>query len=234
MNLVQRLQGTFFSPDHTFKSLAAKPVWVGACLIILIATLLYTILINPYLQQDQLRLMENNVELRDRYGDERIDQMLETMRNPPRWRIIAGHVMSVVGLLAGLLITSLIILVLGRMGSTEGRFIQIFAVLVHASFVDKLLGNAVRTFLVLYQKSFFQSTTTLAAFFPRLEVTSTSFIVLSQIDFFQLWMFGILALGLVHIFKIERRRAFLISFAFWFLKSALHIGVTLMSMRLFM
>jgi hypothetical protein len=234
MNFFQRLQGTFFSPDLTFKSLASKPVWVDACLLILVAALLYTFLINPYLQQDQLQLMENNVELRERYGDEQIDQMLETMRNPPQWRIITKYVMAPVGLLAGLLIASLILLALGRMGSTEGRFIQIFAVLVHASFIDKLLGNAVRAFLVLYQKSFFQSTTTLAAFFPRLEVTSASFIVLSQIDFFQLWMFGILALGLVHIFKIERRRAFFISYTFWFLKSALHIGVILMSMRLFM
>ncbi len=234
MNLLQRLQGTFFSPDLTLKSVAEKPVWVGACLLVLLATLLYAILVNPYLQQDQLELMENNVELRDRYGDEQVDRMLETMRNPTRWRTMAGYGMAAVGLLVGLLIASLILLVMGRLGSTEGRFIQIFAVLMHASFIDKLLGNVVRAFLVLYQKSFFQSTTTLAAFTPRLEVTSTPFIVLSQIDFFQLWMFGILALGLAHIFKIDRRRAFIISYAFWFLKSALHIGVTLMSRHLFM
>ncbi len=234
MKFFDRLQGIFFSPETTLKTIAEKPVWAGVLLVIVIGTLFYSAISAPYLKNDQIEVIESNVKLRERYGDEQFEELLDNLRNPSQARIILNYVWSALGFLAGLLISSLVILVLGRIGSTEGRFVQIFAVLVHAHLIDKILGNAVRSALVLMQKSIFQSTTSVAMFFPRLEVTSTAYIILSQIDFFQIWMFGILALGLVHIFKIERKRAFIISYSFWVLKCLLYIGVTYLSMRLFM
>ena len=70
--------------------------------------------------------------------------------------------------------------------------------------------------------------TTLALFFPRLEVTSTGFIVLSQVDFFQLWMFGILGYGLSYVFKIDTKKALFISYGFWFLKTLFNVGLGLL------
>jgi hypothetical protein len=119
-------------------------------------------------------------------------------------------------------------LVLGRLGSTEGRFAQVFAVVVHASLIDKILGNGVRAFLVVFQRSFFQSTTSAAMFFPELEVTSIPYVVLNQFDFFQLWMFGILALGLKYVFKVDLKRALFISYLFWLLKGLLNIGLSVL------
>ena len=234
MKFFDRLQGIFFSPETTLKAVAEKPVWAGVLLVIVIGTLFYSYISAPYLKNDQIDVIESNVKLRERYGDEQFEELLDNLRNPSQTRIILNYVWSALGFIAGLLISSLVILVLGRIGSTEGRFVQIFAVLVHAHLIDKILGNAVRGGLVLMQKSFFQSTTSIAMFFPRLEVTSTAYIILSQIDFFQIWMFGILAFGLVHIFKIEIKRALVISYFFWILKYLLYIGVTYLSMRLFM
>jgi hypothetical protein len=234
MSFFNRFQGTFFSPDLTFKAVASKPVWVDVVIVVILGMLLFTYLSAPYLQQDQIQFMESNTRLLDRLGEDQFNQMLDSMRNPAQWRIITGYIMAAIGLLAGLLISSLVILVLGRMGSTEGRYIQVFAVVAHAHLIDKILGNAVRTFLVLSQKSFYQATTSLAVFFPQLDVTSTPFIILSQFDFFQLWMFGILGLGLAHVFQVERKRGLLIAYLFWFLKSLLNIGVVYLSMRLFM
>lgn len=234
MSFFNRFQGTFFGPDATFKAVAAKPVWVDTVIVVMLGMLLFTYLIGPHLQQDQIQFMERNTRLQDRLGEDQFNEMLESMRNPPQWRVITGYVMTAIGLIAGLLISSLVILVLGRMGATEGRYIQVFAVLAHAHLVDKILGNAVRTFLVLSQKSFYQATTSLAMFFPQFEVTSTPFIILSQVDFFQLWMFGILGLGLAHVFQIERKRGLFIAYLFWFLKSLLNIGIVYLSMSLFM
>jgi hypothetical protein len=74
-----------------------------------------------------------------------------------------------------------------------------------------------------------ETSTGLALFFPRLEVTSTAFIILTNIDFFQLWMFGIFSYGLASIFKIELKKALFISYGFWLLKTLLYIAIGLLS-----
>ncbi|MCK7522377.1 MAG: hypothetical protein MZV64_34235 [Ignavibacteriales bacterium] len=51
--------------------------------------------------------------------------------------------------------------------------------------------------------------------------------MLTQIDFFQLWMFGILAFGLAAIFKVSLRKALVLSYIVWFLKALANIGIGL-------
>ena len=63
-----------------------------------------------------------------------------------------------------------------------------------------------------------------------MEVTSLSYAMLSQIDFFQLWLFGVLGFGLSFIFKIELKKALVIAYVFWLLKSAFNIALFLVSM----
>ena len=111
------------------------------------------------------------------------------------------------------------------MFSTEGNYKQTISVYLHASLVHNIFGNAVRLVLILTRKSVLQTTTSLALFFPKMEVTSTSFRVLSQFDFFQIWFFGILAFGLSSVFKIDIKKAFFLSYGFWLLKSLLYIGL---------
>ena len=234
MSFISRVTGTFFGPDAVFKALAEKPVWLDVVLIVLMGVLLFSYFSAPYLQEDQLGILKDNTRLRDRYGDEQFERMLELRMNPPAWQTYLGYTMAGLGFLAGLLISSLVILALGRMSSTDGRLGQIFAALVHANLIDKILGNGVRTFLVLSKQSFFQAMTSPAMFFPQLEPTSVAYTLLNQLDFFQLWMFGILAMGLTSIFKIELRRALFISYFFWFLKSLLNVGISVLVMRLYL
>ena len=234
MSFPGRVTGTFFSPDATFKFLAEKPVWMDVILIVLMGVLLFSYFSAPYLQDDQLGILKENTRLRDRYGDEQFEQMLELRKNPPAWQVYLGYAMAGLGFLAGLLISSLVILVLGRMGSTEGRFGQIFAALIHANLIDKVLGNGVRTFLVLSKQSFFQAMTSPAMFFPQLEPTSVAYTVLNQFDFFQIWMFGILALGLTYIFKINLKRALFVSYFLWFFKSLFNVGISVLVTQLYL
>jgi hypothetical protein len=115
------------------------------------------------------------------------------------------------------------------MFSSEGNYRQVLSVYLHAGFIDKILGNAVRLPLILIRKSVVQTTTSLAFLFPKMETTSLGFRVLSQFDLFQLWLFGILAFGLSAVFKINLRKALVISYGFWFLKSLLYVGLSFLS-----
>jgi len=211
MNFFDRLQGVFFNPKDTFKAVAEK---------------IFSFIIMPYAQQEQIQVLKSNVDLQERLGEERYQQQLEFLENPPQWFFF---VFSIIGpffaTMVGFFLPPLILLAFGRMLSTEGNYKQTLSVYLHASIVHSIFGNAVRLVLILTRKSVMQTTTSLALFFPKMEVTSTSFRVLSQFDFFQLWLFGILAFGLSSVFKINKEKALLLSYGFWFLKSLLYIGL---------
>jgi hypothetical protein len=232
MNFLNRFQGIFFNPKSILKAISEKPIWIDALIIILIAWALFNYLTAPYLQKDTLQLLQSSTKIQERMGADRFNQMIERTKNPSRARVLLSNFLQKpVTLVIGLLISSLIILGLSRMFSTQGNYKQVFAALLHANFIDKILGNALRLVLVLTRKSFMQTTTSLALFFPKLEVTSPTFIILGQVDFFQLWLFGVLGYGLSYVFKIGLKKALILSYGFWLLKSLLYIAYGLITIR---
>jgi len=233
MNFFNRFQGIFLSPQQTFKAISEKPIWLDALIILLIAIALFSYITTPYTNKDSIQMFENNIKLKERIGEERFNQMLENLKNPSQTRVIIRSFFIVpISSVIGFLISSLIILGFGRLTSTEGKFVSIFSACLYANFIDKILGNAVRLFLAVSRKSVMQNTTSLALFFPKLEITSPAFLILSQVDFFQLWLFGIFGFALAYIFKIELKKALFISYGFWLLKSVFYIAIIRLSMSL--
>jgi hypothetical protein len=232
MNFFSRFFGTFSDPSRTFAALAEKPIWVDALIVLLIVSAAFSYLVAPYMQKDGLQMLEDNAaKLKQKLGEERYNQALERTKNTSQTRLlINSFALSPVTLLIILLFSSLIVLGLGRLVSTQGNYLRVFSVLLHANFVDKILGNALRLLLIFSRKSVMQTSTSLAIFFPKLEVTSVAYIVLGQFDFFQLWLFGIFGLGLAFVFKISPKKALVISYVFWFIKSLFNIAMGLLFM----
>lgn len=232
MNLFNRFQGIFFNPKPTMKAISERPIWIDALIILLIAWALFNYITAPYLQKDTVQLLESSTKLRERMGEDRFKDMIDRTKNPSTARVLLSNLLQKPAtLIIGFLFSSLIILVMSRIFSTEGNYKQILSAVLHANFIDKILGNAVRLVLILTRKSFMQTSTSLALFFPKLEITSPAFIILSQVDFFQLWLFGVLGYGFSFIFKIELKKALILSYSFWFLKSLLYIAYGLISIR---
>jgi hypothetical protein len=231
MNLFNRILGVFVNPRDTFKALAEKPIWADALILLLILVVVYFLLIGPYLQQDQIKAFENNTRLKERIGEDAFNQRLEFIKNPPPFMVIFGIALQPVSVLIGFLLSSLIILGLARLTSTEGKYVQVLSAFIHANAINLTLGNALRVFLILNRKSVLQTTTSLALFFPKLEVTSPAFVVLAQVDFFQLWVFGVLGYALSSIFKIELKKGLILSYSFWFIKSLFYIALGLLNLR---
>jgi len=232
MNFISRFLGTFLDPGRTFRAIAAKPIWVDALIVLLIVIVLYNYLIAPIMQNDTLKLLEDNAaKLKDKWGEERYNRALERIKSGSRF--LSAGIIAPVTYLIGLLFSALIVLGMGRLLSTQGGYLQVFSLLVHASFVDKVLGNGLRLLLILSRNSVMQTSTGLAIFFPTLEITSPAYVVLSQVDFFQLWLFGIFGLGLAYAFKFDVKKGLIISYTFWVLKSLLAIALGLLQLRLF-
>lgn len=232
MNFISRILGTFLDPGRTFRAIASKPIWVDALIVLLVVIVLYNYLVWPIMQKDSLKLWEDNAtKLKDKWGEERYNQALARFKSGSQ--LLSAGIIVPVTYLIGLLFSTLIVLGMSRLVSTQGSYLQVFSLLVHASFVDKVLGNGIRLLLVLSRKSVMQTSTGLAIFFPKLEITSPAYVILCQVDFFQLWLFGIFGLGLAYAFKFDTKKGLFISYGFWVLKSLLAIALGLLQLRLF-
>lgn len=230
MNFLNAFLGIFLNPKQTFKALSEKTRWTEALIIILIAWVLFAYITAPYAQKDGIEVFENNIKFKERIGEDRYNEMLEKLKNPaPNERIFRSLLVAPLSMAIGFLISCLIMFGMGRLISTEGKYIQVFSGFLYANFIDKILGNTVRLLLILPKKSILETSTGLALFFPHLEVTSTAFIILTQIDIFQLWMFGIFSYALSSIFNIEVKKALYISYGFWILKTLFYIAIGLIS-----
>jgi hypothetical protein len=232
MDFISRFFGTFFDPGRTFRAIAAKPIWVDALIVLLIVVVLYSYLVAPIMKKDTLQLWgDNAAKLKDKWGEERYNQALERIKSGSP--LLSAGIIVPVTYLIGLLFSALIVLGMSRLMSTQGSYLQVFSLLVHASFVDKILGNGIRLLLILSRKTVLGTSTGLAIFFPTLEVTSSAYVILSQVDFFQLWLFGIFGLGLAYAFKFDTKKGLFISYTFWVLKSLLAVALGLLQLRLF-
>jgi hypothetical protein len=229
MSFFDRFQGVFFNPQPVFKALAEKPVWKDALIVLLIVMAAFSYITAPISQKDALNAFKDNIKLQDKMGKEAFDKMIQGMENPSTTGTIIRSVLNPVLMLVGWLIAGLIVLVLGRLVSTEGAFLPIFAAVLHANFIDKIFGTLVRLILIMTRKSVMQTSTSLALLMPGAEFTSTPFIILSQFDFFQLWMFGVLGLGLAQIFKVSVAKGMVISYGFWALKSIVFVALGFLS-----
>lgn len=233
MNLFSRFLGVFFNPKETFKAVSEKPVWLDTLVILFIAIGLFSYIVAPYAQRDSVQMWKDNaVKLQERLGKEGYERQLKKLENPSSSSVLLrSFLLSPITFLFGFLFSSLILLGAGRLFSVQGNYRQLLSAYLQANFIDKILGNGVRLILILTKKSVMQTSTSLVLLFPRLEFTSPLYVVLSQIDFFQLWLFGIFSLALVEIFKIERKKALFISYGFWFIKSLLYIAMGLLTLK---
>jgi hypothetical protein len=227
MRFPDRIQGVFFDPGPTMVDIAQRPKPIAAILIlILMLTAVFSYISAPYASKDSLQAMKDNVKIQERLGKERYEAMIASMENPnPTSILIRSAVFgpAMVGLI--LAFQALLLLILGRMFSSEGAYLPVLSVLLYAGLIDKLLGGLVRSVLVLLRKSVFQTSTGLALLLPSADFSSTPYILLSQIDFFQIWMFAVLGYGLSAVFKIPLKKGMILSYTLWGLKAAVNIAL---------
>jgi hypothetical protein len=232
MSFGRRLVGTFFDPGRTFRVIAERPLWVDILILLLILVSIYTYLVFPFGQKDSLRMVEDHAaKLKDKWGESGYAGAIERIKGQSR--SLSAFLVTPLLFLTGLLFSALIVLGIGRLITTQGNYLKVFSPLLHASLVDKLLGNGLRLLLISSRKSVLQTSTGLPVFFPRLDVLSTASILLSQVDLFQIWTFCLFGIGLAASFKICLKKGLVISFAFWLIKSLLTAGLIILRTRMF-
>jgi hypothetical protein len=204
MNFFSRFIGIHLRPNKTCQALAKKTHWIDTLVALLIVILAFTYFLVPY------------------------TRMLEGIANPTQTAVWLRAILWTHLYLLGFLVSSLVLLILSRLVSKGGNYSQVFSMYIHANLIDKILGNAARLYLLFNHKTLFRATTSIAVFFPGLDVNSLGYAVAIQFDIFQLWLFAVLSLGLAAIFNMKMTHALLVSYGFWFLKALLNIGLIML------
>lgn len=225
MSLGNRLLGSILDPRKTMAAVAAKPKALDALAVVLVVIAVLALVAAPYGQRDQLKAMKDNPKMKERLGEERYEAMVWDLENPsPARRFLFPFIGAPLVQLLGFLIAAVVLLILGRLVSTEGTFQAVFAVLITANAIDKILGGAVRTLLYVLRGSVAEASTSLALLVPGAALTSPATIILGQFDFFQLWMYAVIGLGLAFVLKVPAKKGWALAYGFWAAKSVVFVA----------
>jgi hypothetical protein len=229
----RRFSGVFFKPAKTFRFLAGRPVWVDALAVVLAAGAAFSYLAFPFVQQDKLRTFRDaSAGFIEKHGEEQYATAVARIKD--KSRALDAFVVKPMIALTGFLFASLIALGAGRALTRGGHYLQVFSSFIHASFVDTILGNAVRLALIMAWRSTLHLSTGLPVFFPGLPAGSTAYAALSQVDFFSLWMYGLFGLGLAAAFKVSAGKGLTISYALWLLRDLAGFAFTVIGKGFFL
>jgi hypothetical protein len=173
----------------------------------------------------------NAAKLKGKWGESGYAGEIERIKGQSR--SLNAFLLTPLTYLFALLFSALIVLGMGHSVSTQGNYLQVFSVLLHANLVDKLLGNGLRLYLINGRSSAFQTPTSLAVLLSRPDASPIACALLSQVDLFQAWTFVLFGLGLAAVLRIGLKKGLIISFTLWLLKSALAVAIVFLRIRLF-
>ena len=199
MGLIARLAAVIFAPYKAFAAVAARPRWFGALAVslLIIAAGQFWFLSTEIGQQ---AVLEQQVGAMEALGFEVSDQQYENFeRGLPTARYFAVVQLVIVGPIVYAIIAGLILGVFTAIMGGNGTFRQVFAVLVHASFV--LAALSIVTLPLNYARESMSSPFSLSALLPMLDAESAGGILLGMLDLQYIWWFVTLGIGVGVMYK---------------------------------
>jgi len=195
--LVSRLVGVLFTPRQTFADVVRQRKWLGALIVVVLATAGSTGWLTST-ELGQQMILERQVEAMESFGltitDEMYDQLADRVENS---YLAAGSVVVVTPILA-LIIGGVVWTVCYVLLGAHAPFRAMYAVVAHAGVV----GIVQQLFQVPlnYARGVMSSPTTLAAFAPMLEPGSFLARLMGAIDLFVIWQLTVFAIGVAVLY----------------------------------
>lgn len=189
-NLGVRAVQVFTSPGQLFSALAARPVWVGALLLVLVLSVVSQILIPEEVMRQAMM---------DSLGpDATPDQISRVEGMAGFGRIFAVGGALIAGPLFMAFVAGLLLLVYTVITGGDGTFGQMFSVVTHASIISAV-GGLLGSLLVM-ATSDVNRQLTLRLLAPGTEDGSFAAIFLNGMNLFVLWAFVAMGIGVSRVY----------------------------------
>lgn len=233
-DLISRLAGVLFSPRSMFRAIMNRPRWLGALVVVVLASggANAWLVSTDVGRQAMLELQINQVET---FGVTVSDEMYEGMVRQSRSsidftvgpldvRIPILALLTLGGQLVAIPITVLILAgVVWTVGyvvfGTGASFKALFAIVAHVGAV-----NVVQQMFVVplnYTRGAMSNPATIAAFFPMLDEGTFAYRTLSLVDMFVVWQLSIVSIGIAVLYG---RRTGPILAGFYILYAIIAVG----------
>jgi hypothetical protein len=196
MGAFSRIAGVFFEPGKTFQEIGKKPSWFLPLLLIVVATMGFTIAYGQHVGWESV--VRQNFENSSRAAQMTPDQKEQAIATGARIAPIFGY-MTAVFIPVGYLIMSGVLLGITAMMSAGLKFKQVFAVICHSglpSVVFAILGTVV---MFLKRPADFNIQNPLVFNLGAMMDPSGSkklYTLATSMDLFSFWMIFLIATGL--------------------------------------
>lgn len=211
-NAFRRLAGVLFSPDPTFREIAAAPDWLIPLLLITAVTVLATVMISPHIDFETTireQMQEQGV------AEERIERQIEGVRKFQKFGAIANGLVAPVMML----IIAGVVLIAMKMFGSDMTFRQSFAVTNYA-WMPHVIKSLLFIPLVMRIGSVTpeQMPTVLRSnlgFLADAKEQPVLFALLASFDAFTIWVLILFIVGYGHASKLRRATVSAILISLW-------------------
>jgi hypothetical protein len=198
-SLPARLVGVLFSPQATFGRIVARPRWVGALLVVTLATCGLTFALLST-ESGQTAMLDQQVRQSEAFGQTINEQQYAQMeRMLPMMRYIVPGSQLVMMPLITMVVAGILFAVFNALLGGAASFKQVAAVVTHSGAVTLVQQLFVAP--LNYARESMSSATNLGVFVPFLDEGHILARFLGTIDLFIVWWLLVLAMGLAVLYR---------------------------------
>ncbi len=216
---IKAIFDVWFEPQKMFqKVLLHKKFWIPL-IIIFIFAIPQTISTAKILHQDGIKYIQMNQRMNDEAKKLALDKMKDFNSQK---LVIRQLISSAVVMPISLFLVSGIILLVATLFGGNLTYISVLTIVSYSSYIDWLWGSAIKTILTLIKGTSIGVSTGLSLFFAS-EPFSKTYRILSSFDFFNIWSYVLIAIGLSIVMKANLKKCLIIVFVAYIFKVSLMI-----------
>ncbi len=201
----------FYEPVEVFNDIKEKPAWFIALIVLAVFSLIGTaVLIPGVIRPEVMKYLKRAVP------PESLEQAIVAISG------IRFYIMTLLRTLIGLLFIiviqagffSIVLSIIGK----EAGFKKLLSITVY-SYLVTIAGIILKTPLSLIKQSA-EIHTSLLLFLPFLKQETFFYNFFAQIDFFNIWAFILLSIGISVVSEFDRKKSYILVFVTWLLFAA--------------
>ena len=223
---IERIIGALFSPDETFRDIAAKPDILIPLVIILVLSTIVGIVLAPRLEFDSLRtqMAAKNPNL----APEDIDRMVKMAGAIGKVSSYASPILVA----CSFVIIAAVLLLAFRLFGGEGTFRQAFSITIYA-WIPRVIQSVILTVIISIKGTAdVNDVPTLVRSNPAVFVDMADhpvlFSFLSTFDLFTIWTVVLLIIGFAYMSRFTRARSATIILSIWAFITVVKLGFAAM------
>jgi hypothetical protein len=226
-----RLIGALVSPAKTFQSIAGRPTWGVALIVLMVASTAVGVLTSQRIDKDDMRRSVQQ-QMEKRQGGQATPEQLESgVQMATKISSVTRWLVPVFVLAVYLIVALLFFAAFHFFGGSEISYRTSFSVALHA-FLPGLVAALLTLPLILSRKSVTLKeaqgggilASNLGAFAPE-SLGPAARTLLSSVDFFSIWTICLLIIGYRAAAKVSTATAATVAVVLWVLYIAFRVGM---------